>query len=132
LTRVDHLVVKAVHQSTVVLSISGFFARGLGSLAGAAWTQGRLAKTVPHVIDTLLLGSALTLAWSLRLSPLAAPWLMAKILGLLLYIGLGMVALKPDRPQHVRAAAWLAALAVFGWIVSVAMSKNALGLLALR
>jgi uncharacterized membrane protein SirB2 len=129
---VDYLIVKTIHQSAVALSLTGFVARGLGSMAGAAWTQGRLAKTVPHVVDTLLLGSALTLAWSLRLSPLAAPWLMAKIVGLLLYIGLGMVALKPGRPVRVRAAAWIAALVVFGWIVSVALSKNALGFLALR
>jgi uncharacterized membrane protein SirB2 len=129
---VDYVIVKTIHQSAVALSLTGFVARGLGSLAGAAWTQGRLAKTVPHVVDTLLLGSALTLAWSLRLSPLAAPWLMAKIVGLLLYIGLGMVALKPGRPVRVRATAWIAALVVFGWIVSVAFSKNALGFLALR
>jgi uncharacterized membrane protein SirB2 len=127
---VDYVIVKAIHQSAVALSLTGFVARGLGSLAGAAWTQGRLAKTVPHVVDTLLLGSALTLAWSLRLSPLAAPWLMAKVLGLLLYIGLGMVALKPGRSVRVRASAWIAALVVFGWIVSVAISKNALGFLS--
>jgi hypothetical protein len=41
-----------------------------------------------------------------------------------------MVALKPGRSVRVRASAWIAALVVFGWIVSVAISKNALGFLS--
>jgi uncharacterized membrane protein SirB2 len=127
----DYFVVKTIHQGAVALSLSGFFARGLGSLRGAAWVRGRFAKTVPHVVDTVLLLSALTLAWMLRLTPGSAPWLAAKIIGLVVYVGLGVVALKPGRPLRVRAAAWIAALATFGWIVSVAITKNPLGVLAL-
>ena len=126
----DYLVVKMIHQSAVALSLAGFFARGLGALREAAWVRGRLAKTVPHVVDSVLLLSALTLAWLLRLTPAAAPWLLAKIVGLLLYIALGMMALKPGRSLRVRAIAWVAALATFGWIVSVAITKNPLGFLA--
>lgn len=120
----DYATLKLVHQTAVALSFSGFFARGLASLAGAAWVRGRAARTLPHVVDTVLLLSALTMAWMLRLTPAAAPWLVAKIAGLLLYIGLGMLALRPGRPRALRAAAWLAALLVFGWIVAVAMTKN--------
>lgn len=127
----DYFVVKAIHQSAVALSLTGFFARGVGSLRGAAWVRGRLAKTVPHVVDTVLLLSALTLAWMLRLTPGSAPWLTAKILGLVVYVGLGVIALRPGRPLRVRLAAWIAALATFGWIVSVAITKNPLGVLAL-
>src|SRR6188474_146051 len=101
----DYFTIKAVHQAAVALSITGFFARGLGSILGARWVGGRPAKTLPHIVDTVLLASALLLAWTLRLSPMQAPWLMAKIIGLLLYIGLGMVALKPGRAAPVRAAA---------------------------
>jgi uncharacterized membrane protein SirB2 len=126
----DYLALKTVHQTAVALSVLGFFARGVGSLRGAAWVSGRFARTAPHVVDTVLLLTALGLAWTLRLTPVAAPWLMAKIVGLLLYIGLGMVALNPARPVRVRALAWVAALATFGWIVSVAITKNPLGFLA--
>jgi uncharacterized membrane protein SirB2 len=126
----DYFTLKAVHQAAVALSIAGFFARGIGSLLGAAWVGGRLAKTLPHIVDTVLLASALFLAWTLRLNPVHAPWLMAKIVGLVVYIGLGMVALKPTRPAPVRAAAWVAALATFGWIVSVAITKDPRGLFA--
>jgi uncharacterized membrane protein SirB2 len=115
----DYFAVKTVHQTAVALSLAGFFSRGLG------------AKTVPHVVDSVLLLSALWLAWTLRLTPTAAPWLLAKIIGLVVYIGLGMVALKPGRPAPARAAAWIAALATFGWIVSVAITKNPLGAFSL-
>lgn len=126
----DYLVLKTIHQSAVALSVSGFFARGLASLQGAAWVRGRVARTLPHIVDSVLLISALLLAWTLRLDPLTTPWLFAKIVGLLLYIGLGVVALRPGRPRAVRAGAWIAALAVFGWIVSVAITKNPWGLVA--
>lgn len=123
----DYALVKLVHQGAVTLSIAGFFARGLGSLAGAAWTQGAVAKRLPHVVDTVLLASAVTLAWMLHLNPLATPWLAAKIAGLLVYIGLGMVALNPKRPRAVRVGAWLGALATVTWIVSVAVTKHTAG-----
>ncbi|MBX3645844.1 MAG: SirB2 family protein [Rubrivivax sp.] len=120
---------KLLHQTTVAISISGFVLRGAASFAGAAWPRKRVARTLPHLVDTLLLLSAVMLAWMLQLSPLAAPWLAAKIAGLLLYIALGMVALRPGRPLPVRVGAWLAALLVFGWIVSVALTKDPLGAL---
>ena len=126
----DYLTIKTIHQTAVALSITGFFARGLASLLGAAWVQGRMAKTLPHIVDSVLLLSALTLAWMLQLTPGSAPWLPAKIVGLLAYIGLGVLALRPGRPRPVRAAAWAAALLVFGYIASVAVTKNPLGFLA--
>ena len=125
----DYAAVKLVHQTAVALSIAGFFVRGAASLAGARWVRSRAAKTVPHVVDSVLLLSALVLAWMLRLTPGQAPWLEAKIVGLVLYVALGVVALRPGRPRSVRAAAWVAALLVVGWIVSVALTKSPLGFL---
>lgn len=125
--RMDYAAVKLVHQVAVALSFCGFIARGLGAFSGAAWVRGRAARSVPHVVDTVLLVSALMLAWLLRLSPLAAPWLLAKILGLFLYIGLGMIALRPGQSRARRGAAFVAALATFVYIVSVAISKNPVG-----
>lgn len=127
----DYATLKLIHQGAVALSITGFVARGAGALAGAAWARGRVARTLPHIVDTVLLLSAIALAWMLRLNPMDTPWLAAKIVGLLAYIGLGMVALKPGRPLALRAVAWAAALLCFAQIVATAISKSALGLLAL-
>ena len=126
----DYALIKTVHQGAVALSVAGFFARGAAALAGAGWVRSRLARTLPHIVDSVLLASALALAWMLRLTPGNAPWLAAKIVGLLAYIGLGVVALRPGRPMPVRAAAWVAALAVVGWIVSVALLKDPRGFFA--
>jgi len=127
----DYGALKAVHQAAVGLSITGFVARGFGSLRDAAWVRSGAAKTAPHIVDTVLLASAIALAWTLRLDPLHTPWLLAKIVGLVAYIGLGTVALRAGRPIAVRASAWVAALAVVGWIVSVAITKDPWGVLAL-
>ena len=126
----DYATLKLIHQAAVTLSIAGFAARGAGSLAGATWVRGRAARTLPHAVDTVLLASAIALAWTLRLNPLETPWLAAKIVGLLAYIGLGMVALKPTRSRAVRGLAGFAALLCFAQIVAVAITKQPLGLLA--
>src|SRR5262245_17511265 len=102
----EYLAVKLVHQAAVTLSITGFFFRGAAALAGARWVASRAARTVPHLVDTVLLLSALTLAWMLRVTPGQAPWLAAKIAGLFLYVALGVVALRPGRTLAVRATAW--------------------------
>jgi len=125
----DYGLIKSVHIATVTLSGVGFAARFAGAVLGAAWVRSRLARTLPHINDTLLLISAITLAVLLQANPLVQPWLLAKILALLVYIGLGMVALKPTWPRSVRLASGLAALIVFGYIVSVALSKQPASLL---
>ena len=112
----DYATIKLVHQSAVALSVSGFLVRGMASFVGAGWVRSRAARSLPHVVDTVLLLSALTLAWMLRLTPGSAPWLLAKVVGLVVYVGLGVVALRPGRALAVRATAWVAALATVGWI----------------
>ena len=59
-----------------------------------------------------------------------APWIAAKIVGLVVYIALGMVALRLGRTRAIRAGAWVAALITFGYIVTVALTKDPHGALA--
>jgi uncharacterized membrane protein SirB2 len=127
----DYVAIRMIHETAVALSVTGFFIRGLGRLAGAEPLGGRLARSLPHVIDTVLLSSALVLAWMLGITPLSAPWLMAKVFGLLAYVGLGVVAMHARVSTGVRLAAWIGALVTAGWIVSVAVTKNPLGVLSL-
>jgi uncharacterized membrane protein SirB2 len=98
-------------------------------LNDAAWVKHRIAKTLPHLVDTVLIVSALWLAWILRLTPTNAPWIGAKIVGLFVYIGIGMVALRFGRTKTVRGVAWLLALLTFAYIVSVAITKDPRGFL---
>jgi uncharacterized membrane protein SirB2 len=126
----DYAIVKLIHQSAVTLSFAGFFARGIGMLRDAAWVRHRLAKTLPHVVDTVLIASAVWLAWALRLTPSSAPWIGAKIAGLVAYIAIGLVALRFGGTKMVRAGAWVLAMMTFGWIVSVAIMKDPRGVFA--
>ena len=123
-------VLKLTHVSCAFLSIAGFTLRGYWMATDNPHLQHRLAKVLPHLLDTLLLGSAIAMLVAMRLSPLAAPWLMAKIIALLLYIGLGMVALRFGKTRGTRVAAWLLALGTAGYMVSVAYSKSPWGILA--
>lgn len=119
-----YLWLKLVHVSCVVLSGSLFALRGWWMLQAPARLQQRWVRVLPHGIDTLLLASAISLAvWSGQY-PLAQPWLSAKVLALLVYIVLGSVALKHGRTRAVRATAWVAALLVLAYIVSVAVRKQ--------
>ena len=83
---------------------------------------------MPHGVDTVLLVSALLLAWQIGRG--AAPWLAAKVVALVVYIVLGTIALKRGRTPAIRAGAFVLALATFGYIVSVALTKSPWGALA--
>jgi len=117
---------KLLHVFCAGLSISGFALRGYWMLSGNPLLQKRPAKIVPHIIDTLLLASAVGMLFIWQVSPLQLGWLSAKIIALLLYIMLGMVALRFGRTRPVRLAAFVFALLTAGYIVSVAYTRNPL------
>jgi len=115
---------KHIHLSCAAISIALFFLRGIWSLNGSPIMRQRWVKIVPHFVDTLLLASALGLAYTIGQYPLVDGWLTAKFFALLLYIGLGSVALKHGKTKTIRFSAWLAAMAVFVYIVLVAIKHN--------
>jgi uncharacterized membrane protein SirB2 len=119
-----YLFAKYVHAGSVVLSIAGFIARGALMLAGSPLLQARFVRVAPHVVDTVLLASALWLAWMMRQYPFVHGWLTAKVLGLLAYIVLGSIALRRGRTLAVRVAAFTGAILAAGYVVAVALTKN--------
>jgi len=118
-------VVRALHVGSAALSIAGFAARGALMLADSPWLRARVVRVAPHVVDTLLLASAVWLAWFLGQIPFVHAWLTAKVLALLAYIVLGALALRRGKTKRVRAAAFAAALAVAAYIVAVALTHDA-------
>ena len=123
-------ILKTIHVTCVVLSFTGFFIRGIWMLNDSTLLQQRWVKITPQIVDTLLLISAIALAVQMHLSPLEQPWLMAKIIALLVYIGAGLVALRFGRDKRTRLIAWLFALVTFMYIVSTAFSKSVMGFFA--
>lgn len=122
----DYLTVKSIHVGAVAASYSLFVLRGIWMLLDSPQLARRWVKIVPHVVDTVLLAAAIALAVTIRQYPFQAPWITAKVIGLLVYIGLGTIALKRGRTRRVRLAAWLAAQAAFLYIVGVALTKSPL------
>lgn len=119
-------VLRYVHVTTVVLSVSLFVVRGLWILGDSPRLRRRWLKIVPHLNDTLLLASAIALAVLTHQYPFVSAWLTAKVVALCLYIGLGMTALRFAKTKAMRCAAWTAALLVFSYIVWVALTRNPL------
>ena len=120
------ILVKSIHITCVVLSYTLFFLRGVWLIQNSPRLHRRWVKIVPHVVDTTLLASAITLAIGIRQYPGVDAWLTAKVVGLLLYIGLGMVALRFGKTMRVRITAWVAAQLVFFYIVAVALTHSPL------
>ena len=122
----SYYALKHFHMTFAVLSGALFLVRGLWMLSGSQRLQQRWVSIAPHVVDTLLLASAIGLAvWSSQY-PDQSPWLTAKLLALVAYIGLGTVALKRGRTRQVRGLAFTGALACFAYIFAVAVTKNPL------
>lgn len=126
-----YLAFKYLHVACVVISIFGFCLRGVLLMNRSALAQRRWLRILPHVNDTMLLAAAMTLAFLIGQYPFLHDWLTAKIFGLIAYIILGALALQAGRPVRLRIAAGVSAVAVFGWIVSVALTKNPLGWFAI-
>jgi uncharacterized membrane protein SirB2 len=119
---------KLIHVAAVGLSAAGFVIRYVLATAGRV-PRNTVTRIAPHLVDTVLLASALGLVWLSRLSPLENPWLEAKIVGVVVYIVAGMVAMKHGRSRATRTTALAIALVTLAWIVSVAMTKSPWGLL---
>jgi len=125
-----YLELKQVHLTAVALSFVLFVLRGAWMLIDSPRLPARWVKFVPHLVDTVLLASALGLAYLIDQYPILQGWLTAKVLALCAYILLGALALRPGRPKGQRVAAFLAALLVFAYIVSVARAHDPAGFLA--
>lgn len=121
-----YFLIKSLHLSTVFITAALFVLRVIWMLQTSPRLQHRVVKVIPHVNDSLLLISGITLAVITHQYPLTNGWLTAKLLALLAYIVLGSLALKRGRTlQHRRVAALLAS-ATFAYILAVALSRNPL------
>lgn len=120
------MLLKHTHVTCAVISFVLFFLRGIWSFNGSPIMRQGWVKLVPHVVDTLLLASALAMAYLIQQYPLVDAWLTAKFFGLVLFIILGSVALKHGRTRNIRIVAWLGAQVVFAYVVLVATNHNPL------
>jgi uncharacterized membrane protein SirB2 len=126
-----YLAVKWTHVSLAILSGSVFFVHGLLMLRDSPLRHTVWFRILPHVIDTLLLSSAVLLAWMTGQAPWVLDWLGMKIGVLLAYIFCGAVALKRGPTRSIRAVFFVIALALYAQIVTIALTRNPAGLLGM-
>jgi uncharacterized membrane protein SirB2 len=126
-----YLAAKYLHVTCVTLSITGFVVRFMLTTHGSPLMMYRFARIAPHVNDTALLAAAVAMLVMTGTDPFQATWLRAKILGLLVYVLLGIVALRGARSAFGRNLAFAAAVLSFAYMVSVALLKTPWGALVL-
>jgi uncharacterized membrane protein SirB2 len=120
----SYAALKIIHVISVIFSYLLFMLRGIWMMQNSSILQRRWVKILPHVIDTVLLASAVTLVTMIQQYPGMSTWLNTKIGGLLLYIILGMMALRFGKSLKIKIISWIAAQIVFFYIVLVALTKN--------
>jgi len=125
-----YLILRQAHIACAVATIALFALRGTLMLTDSPLLEARVMKVLPHVIDSVLLTAALMLTMVVHQYPFVNSWLTMKVVLLLAYVALGHLALKAGRPKALRAVAFLAALAVVGFLVSVAVRHDPRGFFA--
>lgn len=113
---------KTIHLTLAYATVLGFVVRGIWSLTDSSLRSQKWVKIVPHVIDTLLLVLGVAMAVQLSISPLEG-WLAAKLVGLLAYIGFGVLTMRAARTP-VKLVGFVGALASVGYIFAVAFARN--------
>jgi uncharacterized membrane protein SirB2 len=125
-----YLALRHVHIACAMVSVALFVLRGGLMIAESRWLQSLVLRVLPHVIDTVLLSTALMLTTIVHQYPFVQGWLTVKVVLLVVYILLGSIAIKRGRTRPIRIAAFVAALATVGFLFTVARAHHPLGFLA--
>ena len=123
----SYIALKHLHTTAAALSLLFFIIRAYWSVIESAVLQKKAIRIAPHVIDTILLACGLAMAYTLGFNQ---GWIWAKLVALVLYIGVGTIAIKRGKTPATRGIAALGAVVIFFYIVGVALTRNAWSWLA--
>ena len=115
--------IKALHIALAFLTVSGFIMRAGWSYVSPDLLQDKWVRISPHIIDTTLLILGVFLALQLSGGMLQG-WLIAKMVGLLAYIGFGVLTLRGQ--GKMKQLGLVGALSSVGYIFLVAFTRQAL------
>ena len=119
--------VKWTHVHAVMCSGTIFALRGGASLLGARWPRHWLPKYASYTVDTILLTSATMLFSMLPGAMFANGWLATKLVLLVLYVTLGVLAMREHRSRTQRTVFYVAALATFVFMFGIARMHHPAG-----
>lgn len=118
--------VKHLHLTLIAASVLLFVVRFVLKLRESALLEKKLLKIGPHIIDTFLLLSGLSLCFLIKQYPFVDPWLTEKILAVVAYILLAFMAMKSNRNKIFRFFAFLGAIAWVVYAAKMAVIKQAI------
>ena len=116
------------HIICALLTFLFFMLRGYWMIRDSDLLHLKTVRVLPHVIDTVLLLSAIALTVILNQYPFISDWLTVKLIALVLYISVGTIALKRGKTKTNRIIAFMVSVTIFGFIVSVAYFHHPLGI----
>lgn len=120
-----YIVAKSIHIILVAATFTSFTARGVWMLCDSPLLGRRWVRVLPHTIDAVLLASGIYLAVTFYDFPMVYnSWIVAKLVGLLAYVIVGAIALRRGRTKLIRVTAFIGSLLLFGYVVSVAVTKT--------
>ncbi len=119
----SYMMLKHLHMTFALLSALGFLLRGIWMMMDSPLLQKKLTRILPHVIDTLLLATAVALIIISHQYPFVVPWLTWKLLLVIVYIGLGVFALRGAKTKRARTGLFVLNLGVLAAIFWLAVAK---------
>ena len=119
--------IRNVHILAITLSGCLFAVRGLGVLLGMRWPLWAPVRYLSYTIDTVLLTAALMLLTILPGAMFANGWLTVKLVLVVVYVVLGVFALRKARTPGSRAVFYVLALLTFLAIVGIARMHSPWG-----
>ena len=116
-----------LHLTSVALTISLFTLRYWWRWSNNPRFQARWVRVLPHIVDSVLLLSGVGLIALTGYLPFTVKgaWLTEKLFGVIIYIGLGFIALGRHRPRGQQAGfiAFMLGLVVLYIIIKLAATK---------
>ena len=123
-----YIIIRIIHSSCALLSVAGFAGRGYLKFSTGEVPQKFAFKVLPHIVDTVLLLSAIVLVILSGQYPFSSPWVTAKVLTLVVYIALGILLMRLNTDKSVRGILYVLALCCGVYMITVAITKNPLPL----
>ncbi len=119
---------KLAHVSCVLISGSLFVFRYARLSLRPDQALPKALKVLPHINDTVLLSCAIGMLALIGLNPFTTPWLLAKIVALLVYIVLGAICMRSRPGSRRQNVSFVVAISVFAYILLVGLNKQVMPL----
>ncbi len=121
---------KYLHIVSVAASFGLFFLRGLWVMQSYPDSQEKWVRVLPHVVDSVLVLSALSMLVMSPVKGWPGDWLTVKLALVVVYVVLALFLFRSTRGLAARFLAWLLGLLVLLFIATVAVLHNPLGILS--